>query len=338
MKPAADMILLAHGGGGLKTRELIQSLILRHLGNPILATLSDSAIVALPGGALAFTTDSYVITPLFFPGGDIGRLSVCGTVNDLVMQGARPLYLSLGLILEEGLPMADLDRIVQSLAATAHEAGVSVVTGDTKVVERGKGNGVFINTAGIGVPLPSLDLRARNVRPGDAVIVTGTLGDHGAAIIATRESLSLSTPLVSDAAPLWSLLQPVLDPALNLRWMRDPTRGGAATALCDLAESVRLGIRIREKTIPIRPAVTGICRLLGLDPLTVANEGKAILVCAEQDRDPILARLRRHPLGRHAECIGQITDAHPGLVVLETAAGGERIVEMPVGENLPRIC
>lgn len=334
-----ELILLSHGGGGQRTRRLIRDLILRHLNNPLLAPLDDSACLTIPESELAFTTDSYVITPLFFPGGDIGTLAACGTLNDLAMQGAEPRYLSLGLILEEGLPVADLDRILSSLAAVTREAGVPVVTGDTKVVERGKGNGIFINTSGLGVRRPGVDAGIANARPGDALLITGTMGDHGAAVLAQREGLELRSALRSDVAALWPLIRPLLDamPA-GIHGLRDPTRGGVAAAVCDIAEAADVGIRLREADLPVRSEVRGLCQLLGLEPLQVANEGKALVVCAADDADRALAVLRAHPLGRAAARIGTVTDAPRGRVLMETLAGGERLVEPPLGEELPRIC
>lgn len=336
-----DVVLLSHGGGGGRTQALIREIILRRLGNPILDRLDDSACLTIPEAELAFTTDSYVVNPLFFPGGDIGKLAACGTINDLVMQGAEPRYLSLGLILEEGLLIRDLDQIIRSLAEVTAETGVAVVTGDTKVVERGKGNGLFINTSGIGARLPGTDVHIGNARPGDAVLITGTLGDHGAAVMSRR--LNLETRLTSDVAPLWSLLAPLLRPAatgprLAIHCLRDPTRGGVAAALCDIAVTSQVGIRLRETALPIRPEVRGICQLLGLDPLHTANEGKALVVCPEADAGSALRILRAHPLGREAVVIGSVTAEAAGTAVLETAAGGERIIHLPLGEDLPRIC
>ncbi|MBU4200907.1 MAG: hydrogenase expression/formation protein HypE [Verrucomicrobia bacterium] len=330
-----DIILLSHGGGGGRTQALIRNIILRRLGNPTLDRLDDSACLSIPESELAFTTDSYVVNPIFFPGGDIGKLAACGTINDLVMQGAEPRYLSLGLILEEGLPLRDLDQVIQSLAEVTAQTGVRVVTGDTKVVERGKGNGIFINTSGIGVRLPGTDVHVSNARPGDAVIITGTLGDHGAAVMSRR--LNLETDLASDVAPLWTLIAPLLRlPAIHC--LRDPTRGGVAAAVCDLANSSHVGIRLKELALPVRNEVRGICQLLGLDPLNAANEGKAIIVCPETETDRALQLLRSHPLGREAAVIGIVTAESAGLAVLETAAGGERIIHLPLGEDLPRIC
>ena len=335
---AEEVVLLAHGGGGTRTRALIDDVILRVLNNPILARLDDSACVELAGAELVFTTDSYVVDPLFFPGGDIGRLAACGTVNDLVMQGGVPRYLSLALILEEGFRLADLERIVRSLGEAAAEAGVTVGTGDTKVVERGRGSGVFINTSGIGERRPGVDVHVSNARPGDAVIVTGTLGDHGIAVMSQREGLRFEAGIASDVAPLAGLMDGVFRAAPRVRCLRDPTRGGLAAALGDIAARSGVGIRIRETNVPVRREVAAACRLLGLDPLNVANEGKALIVCGAEDADRIMAALRAHPLGREAAVIGTVCAEPRGLVLMETVSGGERVVETPSGEDLPRIC
>ncbi len=334
-----DVILLGHGGGGELTRRLVAEVLAPPLANPVLAQMDDAAEVDLDGARLALTTDSFVVDPLFFPGGSIGTLAVCGTVNDLAMQGAEPKYLTLGMILEEGFPVADLRRIVADLAAAAKRAGVLVAAGDTKVVERGKGGGVYLNTAGIGVRLPGVSTHVRNAQPGDAVILSGTLGDHGIAVISQRQGLSFETTLETDAAPLWELVRPLLERfPKDIHVLRDPTRGGLTAALCDVTTAAGCGIRLHEKDIPIRPAVRGACGLLGLDPLTVANEGKAIVICAEAVAADVLALLRDHPLGRDAVRIGTVTDKHPGLLILETGIGGERILLPPAGEDLPRIC
>jgi hydrogenase expression/formation protein HypE len=334
----SDVILLAHGGGGSLTRRLIDEVLLSRLGNDLLAALDDAVCLPDLGDPVVFTTDSYVVTPLFFPGGDIGRLAVCGTVNDLVMQGAEPRYLSLGLILEEGLAFPDLERIVDSIAGAASEAAVRIVTGDTKVVDRGRGNGTFINTAGLGTRRPGVDTHVRNARPGDAVLVTGTLGDHGVAVLSRREGLEFEADIESDVAPLAGLVRSLLEAVPDVRSLRDPTRGGLTAALCDIAASSDVALRVRETAIPVRPAVHGACRLLGLDPLSVANEGKAVVVCPAERAERALEALRAHPLGRDACRIGEVAEAPAGLAVLETEIGGERILELPSGEDLPRIC
>ncbi len=333
-----DLVLLSHGGGGRRTQQLIRNLILKNLGNPILNRLDDGACLDVPERDIVFTTDSYVVNPIFFPGGDIGQLAVCGTINDLAMQGAVPRYLSLALILEEGLPLADLERVIQSTARLARETGVLVVTGDTKVVERGKGNGIFINTAGIGVRRPGVDTHVANARSGDVVIISGTLGDHGIAVMSRREGLNLETDVVSDVAPLGGLIASLLEEIPEIHCLRDPTRGGVAAAMVDIATAAGVGIRIRESALPVRPGVKGACRLLGLDVLNVANEGKAIIICAPSQAERALQILRRHPLGRESAAIGEVTADLAGMVLLETALGGERIVEIPMGEDLPRIC
>ncbi len=332
------IITIAHGGGGTRTQQLINDIIRKHLSNPILDQLDDSASLEVPETALAFTTDSYVVNPLFFPGGDIGILAVCGTVNDLVMQGAEPKYLSLGLILEEGFAVADLERIIQSTAAILKKTDVTLATGDTKVVERGKGNGVFINTSGIGIRNPAVNVHVSNARAGDVIIVTGTVGDHGIAVMSQREGLQFQTSLRSDVAPLDGLILPLVREIPSLHVLRDPTRGGVAAALCDIAGASQVGITIREKAVPVKKEVVGACNLLGFDPLHVANEGKAIVVCAQQDTDRVLALLHTHTFGKDAAVIGSVVSAHPGTVIEETAIGGERIVEMTTGEDLPRIC
>ncbi|MFO7870613.1 MAG: hydrogenase expression/formation protein HypE [Kiritimatiellia bacterium] len=342
---AGEVILMGHGGGGTLTRDLIGDIIARGLSNPALDGLDDAACVSLPPGETAVSTDSYVVYPLFFPGGDIGRLAVSGTVNDLTMQGARPLYLSLGLILEEGLPLNHLRGIVDSLAATARECGVSVITGDTKVVERRipagdgrKTGGMFINTTGIGARIDGIDTSAGNAGPGDAVIVTGTLGDHGISVLNARNELGLDTGVESDVAPLWSVFEPLFDSSLEIHCLRDPTRGGAAAALCDIARASSCCVRLKESSLPVREEVRGACDILGLEPLSVANEGKAVVVCPEGDAEQVISLLKKHPLSREARVIGTVEPEPAGRVLMDTAAGGERIVNMPAGESLPRIC
>ncbi|MDO9541975.1 MAG: hydrogenase expression/formation protein HypE [Kiritimatiellia bacterium] len=333
-----DIVLLSHGGGGLRSRQLIRDMIVRHLGNPILNELDDGAYLSIAEKDLVFTTDSFVVRPLFFPGGDIGNLAVCGTVNDLAMMGAEPRYLSLGLILEEGLSFADLERVILSMRTALDATKVKIVTGDTKVVERGMGFGLFVNTAGIGVRLANADTRVTNARAGDVVIVTGPLGDHGAAVISCREGINLESGLVSDVAPLWGLLNPLFRQGVELHCLRDPTRGGLAAALCDIAESSRVAVRLFENELPVRKEVRGICSLLGLDPLNMACEGCAVIVCPDKNTETVLDSLRSNPLGRHAKAIGRVTERPAGLVILQTEVGGERIIEIPLGEDLPRIC
>lgn len=333
-----DKIELAHGGGGRLTHELIERLFKRFFSNVYLDLLSDAAVVPNPHGKLALTTDSYVIRPIFFMGGDIGKLAVCGTVNDLSMVGAKPLYLTAGFILEEGLPYADLERIVNSMARTAAEAGVKIVAGDTKVVERGSADGVFINTAGMGRIPESIHLSPRNVRPGDRIILSGSIGDHGMAILSQREGLEFSTSLVSDCAPLNDLVGLVLDRHREIRVMRDPTRGGLATSLVELAQSCGLGFEVEESCIPIREEVRAACELLGLNALYVANEGKLIAIASAEEAESILSILQDHPLGRQARIIGRVVEDHPRKVVLKTILGIRRLLEMLAAEQLPRIC
>lgn len=347
-KAQYDRILLGHGSGGKLTADLIRKLFLPGFDNSILSALEDQATVSLepsgagsgsqPGSRIAFTTDSFVVRPLFFPGGDIGRLAVHGTVNDLAVGGAVPLFLSAAFILEEGLPMADLRRIVASMQDACVEAGVTLVTGDTKVVDRGKGDQVFITTSGIGIVAPEVSLSIRNARPGDQLLVSGTLGDHGIAIMSVREGIEFETVLESDSAPLAGLTQAMLAACPAIRAMRDPTRGGLSSALNELAEASRVGVQLNEQAIPMRKEVHAACEMLGLDPLYVANEGKLMAVVAPEHADRLLDTMRRHPLGRNAAIIGRIVDDHPGMVVMRTLVGGERVVTMIAGEQLPRIC
>ena len=340
----SDRVLLGHGGGGLLTKELIESVILPVLDNPLLHPLDDAAILTVGEGLLAFTTDSYVVSPLFFPGGDIGKLCVCGTVNDLAVKGAEPLWMSLGLVLEEGLPMADLEKVIRSIGTTAREAGIQVVTGDTKVVEKGRCDGLYVNTAGIGrvlgadSPASFGSLGPQSIRPGDAIIVNGFLGDHGMAVMARRSGISFEPELVSDCAPLWDLVRTMLASGASVHAMRDLTRGGLAAALCDLAEASGLGMRVSETALPVRPAVRGACDLLGFEPMAVANEGKIVVFCPAAAAPRALEALRGHPLGRSAAVIGEVIAKPRGMALLVTRIGGERIIDMPPGETLPRIC
>lgn len=347
-----DLILLAHGSGGRLSHDLVERLFLRHFGNPILLQLDDSAVVDIPTAQseashsmdrqprIAFSTDSYVISPLVFPGGDIGKLAVCGTVNDLSMSGARPLWLSAGFIIEEGLPLTDLEQIVASMAVTAEHAGVQIVTGDTKVVDRGSADKLFINTAGVGLMPPGITIAGDQAKPGDAILLNGTIGDHGMTIMTQREGLQFTSPLESDCAPLNGLVAGLLEalPAGSVRCLRDPTRGGLATALNELATRSQVGIEIDETSLPVREPVRAACELLGLDPLYVANEGKLVAIVAHEAADAALATLRAHRYGREATIVGHVTETHPGRVVLRTALGARRIVDMLVGEQLPRIC
>ncbi|MBI4881166.1 MAG: hydrogenase expression/formation protein HypE [Planctomycetes bacterium] len=332
-------VLLAHGGGGRLTQMLIERFFLPEFDNPALRTLHDGALLEIGGARVAFSTDSFVVHPLFFPGGDIGSLAVHGTVNDLAMCGARPAALSAGFILEEGLPLEDLWRVTRSMKEAAAAAGVPIVTGDTKVVDRGKGDGLFINTAGIGLVLPGIDIAPRRAAAGDAVILSGTIADHGVAILSVREGLEFETPLQSDSAPLAGLVERLLQVGGNqVHVLRDPTRGGVASSLNEIAAQARLGVRLDERAIPVREEVRGACEFLGLDPLYVANEGKCLVIVAPQAAAAVLAAMRAHPLGRESAIIGELVERHPGKVVLRSGIGGTRIVDMLSGEQLPRIC
>jgi len=333
-----DRILLAHGSGGQLSHELVERLFLKYFDNPILAGLDDAAVVRVSGPKLAFTTDSYVVNPIFFPGGDIGKLAICGTVNDLAMSGARPLYLSASFIIEEGLSLDDLERIVVSMRQAADEAGVEVIAGDTKVVNRGSADGLFINTTGVGIVPEQIGISGSNARPGDKVIISGTIGDHGIAIMSQREGLEFSAPLGSDCAPLNKLVAAMLEASAEIHCLRDPTRGGLATTLNEFAVQSGVGILIHEDRVPIRDAVRGACEMLGLDPLHVANEGKLVAVVGEADAERVLACMRRHPYGAEAAIIGEVRVEHPGRVVMKTLLGTSRLVDMLVGDLLPRIC
>jgi len=331
-------IALAHGAGGRMSRDLIDKLILKHFGDPILSRLEDSAVLEVSGGRLAFTTDSYVVEPLFFPGGDIGQLAVAGTVNDLLCAGARPLALSLGLIIEEGFSTGDLDRILKSASREASRAEVEVLCGDTKVVERGKGDGLFINTSGIGMVPPDLELSPQKIQVGDIILLSGTLGDHGITILCQREGFRLASSLESDCAALVSMVRGISDPCLQVHCLRDPTRGGLGAIIAEIAADRQVGIRLDQELIPVKDEVRGACELLGLDVLYVANEGKMVLFVAPQQAQQVLSILRSDPRGREAARIGQVVAEHPGLAVLRTSAGGSRIIDLPTGELLPRIC
>ena len=331
-----DKVLLAHGSGGKMMHDLIEGFMPR-LANPILDKMEDSAVFEIKG-KIAFTTDSYTVQPLFFPGGDIGKLSVCGTVNDLSMSGAKPLYLSLAFIIEEGLPVSDLKKIIESIAAAAAEAGVSIVTGDTKVVGKGGADKIFINTAGVGAVPDGVNISAANARPGDKVIVSGNFGDHGIAVMSQREGLKFSTPIPSDCAPLNGLVAAILAVTNDIHCMRDPTRGGLAVTLNDFAEKSGVGIIIEETKLPIAKAVLGACELLGLDPLHIANEGKLVAIVPPEKAEAVLKAMKRHKYGKDAAIIGEVVKGHPARVVMHTSLGASRIIDMPVGELLPRIC
>ncbi|MEO8091736.1 MAG: hydrogenase expression/formation protein HypE [bacterium] len=332
------LITLSHGAGGRASRDLIEGIFLRELRNPLLEPLGDSALLGAGAEQLAFTTDSFVVRPLFFPGGDIGELAVNGTINDLAMSGARALALSAGFIVEEGLPVADLERIAASMGAAAEAAGVPVATGDTKVVERGKADGLYVNTSGIGVIEHGLALGPAAIEPGDRVLVSGTIGDHGMAVMIARGELELEVELESDTAPLHQLVASLLEATDGVRCLRDPTRGGFATVLAELALAAEVGITISESELPIRPEVVGACEILGIDPTYVANEGKLIAVVSAEAAGDALTALRSHPLGRDAAVVAEVTPDPPGLVILETALGGSRVVDMLAGDPLPRIC
>ena len=330
---------MAHGAGGRAMAQLIDELFARYLGNEFLAQGDDGALLPAAGaGRLVMATDSHVVSPLFFPGGDIGSLAVHGTLNDVAVMGATPLWLSAAFILEEGLKLADLALIVQSMANAAKAAGVPVVTGDTKVVERGKGDGVFITTTGVGVVTPGMELSGRHARPGDAILLSGTLGDHGMAIMAVRESLGFESPIVSDSAALHGLIAAMRASGAELHVLRDPTRGGLATTLNEIAQQSGVGMMLQEKALPVNPVVAAACEFLGLDPLYVANEGKLVAICAESDAEMLLAAMRAHPLGAQAAIIGKVhADAHH-FVQMTTGFGGKRIVDWLSGEQVPRIC
>ena len=332
-----DRILLAHGSGGKLGHQLVEKTFLARLSNPWLARLDDSAVLEL-SGQIAFTSDSYVVSPIFFPGGDIGRLAVCGTVNDLSMSGAKPAYLSLSLIIEEGFPLADLERIAASIQKTADEAGVKVVTGDTKVVNRGTADKLFINTAGIGTVPDGVSISGANARPGDTIIISGPIGDHGIAVMSQREGLKFSSPLTSDCAPLGSLVADMLAADPDIHCLRDPTRGGLATTLNELAGQSGVGILLEEDKIPVRPAVRAICEILGLDPLHIASEGRLVAIVPPGNADKVLAGMTRNRYGTAAAIIGRVTAEHPGQVIMKTRLGTSRILSMLVGDLLPRIC
>lgn len=339
---SSPQVLLGHGGGGAMSQELIEQVFLPAFGNPVLERLGDSAVLdgltLAAGDRLAFATDSHVVQPLVFPGGSIGELAVHGTVNDLAMSGAVPRFLSAGFIIEEGLPIAELAELVRRMGAAARAAGVQIVTGDTKVVERGRGDGLVINTAGIGVVPAGVSLGTAAVEPGDAILLSGTIADHGMAIMSVREGLGFEAEIASDSSPLHGLVVAMLDSCPQLRLLRDPTRGGVAASLNEIAGQTGLGIEIDEAAIPVAPAVAHACELLGLDPLQVANEGKLLAVVPAAAAADVLAAMRQHKYGWQAVALGCITADHAGRVVLRTAIGGSRVVPLPIGEQLPRIC
>lgn len=335
-------IVMGHGSGGKMMNDLISSLFVPLLHNDLLGQMGDSTVLELGSNdgpyRLAFSTDSFVISPLIFPGGDIGDLAVNGTVNDIAMSGAKPLFLSAGFILEEGLPMETLGQITTSFAQACEAAGVQLVTGDTKVVDKGHGDGLFINTSGIGLIPPGIHIAADNARPGDAVLVSGTMGDHGITIMAEREGLNFFAPVESDSAPLNGLIEDMLAVTPDIHCLRDATRGGLAAVLNELAEASKVGIEFEEQQVPVNPAVQAACEMLGLDPFYVANEGKLVAIVPEAYADAILEAMRQHPYGQNATRIGTVTAEHPGLVVAKTSIGATRVVDLPAGALLPRIC
>ncbi|MCB1873020.1 MAG: hydrogenase expression/formation protein HypE [Gammaproteobacteria bacterium] len=329
---------MTHGSGGRAMAQLIEELFVRHLDNPLLRQANDQALFEVPAGRLVISTDGHVISPLFFPGGDIGSLAVHGTINDVAMSGAQPLYLAAGFILEEGFPLADLERVVASMSSAAVKAGVPVVTGDTKVVEKGKGDGIFITTTGIGRVPEGVNISGDRARPGDAILLSGTIGDHGVAIMSSRENLEFETSIASDSAALHTLVAEMVAAVPGIHCLRDPTRGGLATTLNELAQQSAVGMLLREAAIPVHPQVNAACELLGLDPLYVANEGKLVCICAKPDAARLLEVMRAHPLGRGASIIGEVVEDSHGFVQMETGFGGSRVVDWLTGEQLPRIC
>ncbi|MBU6391831.1 MAG: hydrogenase expression/formation protein HypE [Planctomycetota bacterium] len=333
-----DRILLSHGSGGKLSYQLIHEIFLKAFGNEFLSPLNDQAVFSLPASRLAFTTDSYVVNPIFFPGGDIGKLSVCGTINDLAVGGAEPLYLSVSFIIEEGLLVEELKMVVDSMSRTAKHAGVKIITGDTKVVERGKGDKLFINTTGIGVIKDGINLSPLLIRPGNAIIVSGSIGDHGIAILSHREGIQMKIPVESDCAALHGLVKDVISQSNGILAMRDPTRGGLATTLNELVSSSGCGMIIEESAIPVKEEVKGACEILGFDPLYLANEGKLIAIVSKDSANTVLEAMQKNPLGRNASIIGAVVDAPQGKVLLETSIGNRRILDMLSGEQLPRIC
>ena len=337
-----ERIVLGHGSGGKLTADLIDKIFLPAFRNPTLDKLDDQAVLIIGGARLAFSTDSFVVTPIFFPGGDIGRLAVHGTVNDLAMSGARPLYLSAAFILEEGLAVDDLRRVVESMRGAAAEAGVQLVTGDTKVVDRGKGDQIFITTTGIGVIDQDISISADRARPGDKIILSGYIGDHGMTIMSQREGLEFEGAIASDCAPLSGLVSAMLSTASPtndfIHTLRDPTRGGVATTLNEIAKHANVGMVLDERMIPVRETVKGACEVLGLDPLYVANEGKLLALVVPDMAGAVLQQMRQHPLGQDAVVIGEVVESHPGMVLMKTEIGGTRVLDVMFGEQLPRIC
>ncbi len=331
-------IVLAHGSGGKLSHQLVEKMVLPQFRNELLEALHDGAIFSIGGQRVAFSTDSYVVSPIFFPGGDIGKLAVHGTVNDLAMCGARPLYLSVGFILEEGTPMEEFWRVVQSMREAAAAAGVMLVTGDTKVVDRGKADKIFINTSGIGIIPDGINIGPRRAAAGDKVIMSGAMAVHGIAVMSVREGLEFESEIASDTAPLNGLVETILAASKDVHVLRDPTRGGITSALTEIAQAAKVGMLLKEGAIPISEDVKGACEILGLDPLYVANEGKLLAIVAPEEAEKLVHAMKAHPLGREAAIIGEVTADHPGLVMMRTRVGGTRIVDMLSGEQLPRIC
>jgi len=331
-------IVLGHGSGGKLTSDLIQKVFLPAFDNHYLSRLDDQAVLQLNGSQVAFTTDAFVVTPIFFPGGDIGRLAINGTINDLAMSGAKPLYIAAAFILEEGLATEELQRVVNSMSAAAREANVLLVTGDTKVVNRGKGDKLFITTTGLGLVDHSVQISADRARPGDKILLSGTIGDHGMAIMSQRENLEFESTIESDTAALHTLVAAMLTASADIHCLRDPTRGGVATTLNEIASTSRVGMVIDERQIPVRETVKGACEILGLDPLYVANEGKLLAVVAPDSTANVLRKMREHPLGYDAQVIGEVVSDHQGMVLMKTGIGGTRVVDVLFGEQLPRIC
>ena len=333
-----DRVDMTHGSGGRAMAQLIDELFVAAFDNEFLRQMNDQARFPAPSGRMVMSTDSHVVSPLFFPGGDIGCLSVHGTINDVAMSGAKPLYLSASFILEEGFPLADLKRIVESMARAAREAGVPIVTGDTKVVEQGKGDGVFITTTGVGVVPEGVDISGERARPGDRILVSGTLGDHGVAVMSLRENLTFHTSIESDTAALHGLVAAMVAAVPDIRVLRDPTRGGLATTLNEIARQSAVGMMLHEDQLPVREQVRAACEFLGLDPLYVANEGKLAAICAPQDAGRLLQAMRAHPLGTNAAIVGEVIEDPHHFVQMETVFGGRRVVDWLTGEQLPRIC
>lgn len=331
-------ITLGHGGGGKLSAELVEHLFLPAFANEPLARLGDSAVFALNSTRLAISTDSFVVQPLFFPGGDIGELAVNGTVNDISMSGAKPLFLTASFIIEEGLPLALLGKVVNSMAAAAKKAGVAIIAGDTKVVDKGHGDGLFINTSGMGLIPDGVDIGPHKAQPGDVVILSGTIGDHGMAVMSVREGLQFETAIQSDTAALHDLIGAVLAVTSDVHVLRDPTRGGVASSLNEIAQASQVGIVVEEQVVPVKTAVRSACELLGMDPIFVANEGKVLVIVPQKSAEQVLHAMQQHPLGREAVVIGRVVAEYPGLVVMQTALGGKRVVSMQIGEQLPRIC